>query len=441
MVTGFGIDDKGNPDMKNSIPLQTPASARGTGVSTLRCRALLINLALAIAMAQVPVALGQLQHQDPAWVTTWTTSPSTLPPAEPATEVLENQSVRLIVRSSAGGDAVRLRFSNAHGEGAVRLGAVSLARQASASSIVPGSAQAVTFGGSADISIARWATVISDPVPFEVSQAESLAVTIYVPGNSGFVTTHALANQTSYVSDPGDHTGSDNLPVAAETTGWPFLNAIDVLPAQPVSAIVTLGDSITDGWGSTDSANQRWPDHFARRLYADPGVADFAVVNAGISGNRVTTQESPLFGQNLQARFERDVLALSNVSHIILLEGINDIGMSSRTGSLVTADSIIAGYRQIIARAHARGIRVIGATLLPYEGAAYYTEEGNRVRLAVNEFIRSGGEFDGVIEFDRAVQDPSNQNRIRADFTADNLHPNDVGYKAMADIIDLGMFR
>lgn len=353
----------------------------------------------------------------------------------------DNQTVRLIVHTSVGGDTVRLRLSNTHGQHSLKIGAATLARQDSGPDIVAGSASPITFGGQTAITIPRWATVISDPVAVGIPGSGNLAVSLYLPEDTGFITTHALSNQTNYVSSSGNHVNSTALPVAAETAGWPFLTAIDVIAEQPTRAIVTLGDSITDGWGSTDSANQRWPNHFAHRLYRDDSIENFAVINAGISGNQVTTEQNPSFGQNLQARFERDVLALSNVSHIILLEGINDIGMSSRSGQQIGSAEIISGYRQIIARAHARGIRIIGATLLPYEGAAYYTEAGNQIRREVNAFIRDSGEFDGVIEFGEAVQDPANPNRIRADYTADNLHPNDSGYRAMAEIIDLDLFR
>lgn len=389
----------------------------------------------------LPQASAQYRHDDPAWVTTWTTSPSTLPSEEQATDTLNNQTVRLITHVSVGGSYLRVRLSNVHGDRPLHIGRVSIALQEEGADIVEGSNRVIRFSRQDGIVIPIGATVISDQINFYVPQSSNLALSLYLPEETGFITTHALANQTSYISSNGDYTDSTGLAVEQETSGWPFLTAIDLLPTQPTSAIVTLGDSITDGWGSSDSANQRWPNHFAHRLYRDDSILDYAVINAGISGNRVTTEASPRFGQNLQARFERDVLALSNVSHIVLLEGINDIGMSPNRESPISADEIIAGYRQIITRAHAGGIKIIGATLLPYEGAGYYTEAGNAVRMAVNDFIRESGEFDGVIEFDKAVQDPANPNRIRADFTEDNLHPNDSGYAAMAEIIDLDLFR
>jgi len=323
----------------------------------------------------------------------------------------------------------------------VTIGSASIALQDDDSPSSAHLLQPITFAGQANITIPRGAVVFSDPLSMNIPSDDNLAVSLYIEGDSGFVTAHELSNQISYISSTGDYSDDAALPVASETESWPFLTAIDVIPSQPTSAIVTLGDSITDGWGSTMSANHRWPNFLARRLYQDDRSKDYAVVNAGISGNRVTTEQNPTFGQNLQARFERDVLALSNISHIILLEGVNDIGMSFRSDHPVSASDIIAGYHQIIARAHARGIKVIGATLLPYEDAGYYSEAGNTVRQEVNTFIRSSGAFDGVIEFSRAVADPTNANRIRAEFTADNLHPNDDGYAAMAEIIDLRLFQ
>lgn len=396
---------------------------------------------VAAALLSTSLALGQA-HDDPRWVSTWATSPSTLPNSEENIAELNNQTIRLITHTSASGDSLRLRLANYHGTAPLQVGAVSVALQSEASGIVAGTSKAVTFGGNSDVVIARGAVVFSDPVPFDVPALTNLAVSIYLPGPSGFLTAHRLSNQTNYIADSGNQVTATAFNNPTTTTAWSVLTAIDVTRTENnVSTIALVGDSITDGWGSTDSGNQRWPNHFARRLFADTSMPNYAIANAGISGNRVTTEANPMFGENLQARFERDVLALSNVTHMVLMEGINDIGMSARSDSPTGADAIIAGYKQIVSRAHARNIKVIGATLTPYEGAAYYTPQGEEVRQAVNDFIRHGGVFDGVIDFEKAVQDPANPARILPSFTADNLHPNDDGYKAMADIIDLNLFR
>ena len=381
-------------------------------------------------------------HSDSRWITTWATSPSSLPPIGEDYEIVENQTLRLIVHSSVGGDSVRLRLANYHGDQPIHVGAVSIALQVEGSSIQDGSSEDVSFSGAQSVTIPRGAVILSDPVSFAVPELSNLAVSLYIPNPSGFLTAHALSNQTNYISEAGNHSSSTNLPVASESPAWNLLTAIEVIKEGAVTAIAPVGDSITDGWGSTLSGNQRWPNHFARRLFADSSITNFAVVNAGISGNRVTTEGNLLFGQNLQARFERDVLALNKITHIVLLEGINDIGMPSmEAGEPITAEEIIAGYRNIIARAHARDIKIFGATLTPYEGAVYYTEAGEQVRQEVNRFIRNGREFDGVIDFDAVVQDPNRPARILPIFTEDNLHPNDAGYKAMADAINLDLFR
>jgi len=400
----------------------------------------LIALLLLCTMTVSNLVLAQ-SHADPRWVSTWATSPSTLFDSGEDVPELNNQTIRLIAHTSAGGSSLRLRLANYHGEKALKVGAVAVALQTEADAINPDSSKPVTFGGKADITIARGAVVISDPIAFEVPALANLAVSIYVPEPSGFVTAHRLSNQANYISGTGNQVTATTLTDVTESAAWSLLTAIDVISTESPGTIAVVGDSITDGWGSTASANQRWPNHFARRLFADDSIPDYAIANAGISGNQVTTEGIATFGENLQARFERDVLALSKVTHMVLMEGINDIGMSSRSGTLISAEAIISGYRQIIARAQARGIKVIGATLTPYEGAAYYTPEGEQVRQTVNAYIRSGGEFDGVIDFEKAVQDPANPIHILPGFTADNLHPNDDGYKAMADVINLDLFR
>ena len=382
------------------------------------------------------------EHSDPRWITTWATSPSTLPLENSDYQSLNNQTLRLIVHTSVGGEAFRIRLSNYHGDEAINVGAVSVALQETNSIISSNSALSVTFNGQEFTNLARGAVVLSDVIAADVPELSNLTVSIYLPEETGFLTAHALSNQTNYISELGNHTKSLSFPVQSQTSAWNLLTAIDVINNEDASTIATVGDSITDGWGSSDSGNQRWPDHFARRIFNDSSINKFAIVNAGISGNRVTTESSPQFGQNLQARFERDVLALNKVTHMVLLEGINDIGMATmETGSPIEAGIIINGYRNIIARAHARGIKIIGATLTPFQDAIYYSEEGEKERQAVNDFIRNSGEFDGVIDFDAVVRDPSEPKRILRSYTEDNLHPNDTGYKVMADSIDLNLFR
>ena len=399
----------------------------------------LSGLLLTLAVTLTAVA----QPHDAHWVTAWTMSPSTLLPSPDVEDAFDNQTLRQIVRVTAAGESIRLRVSNAHGNKPLAIGAMTVAQHAGDGALLPGTLQEVTFSGESHFNVARGAVAISDPVALNVSDLDELAVSIYLPQGSGNATTHRVGLQTNYLI-AGDATTELQLPDGAETFEvWHFLRAVDVLADEAVSTIVTVGDSITDGVGSTLNANLRWPDQFLTRLRADSDMPQYAIANAGISGNRVLHERAEIFGENLQARFERDVLALSGVSHIVLLEGINDIGMSVSlaTDQEVTPEQIIAGYRQIIARAKARDITIIGATLTPFAGAGYYTEEGEAKRQQVNAWIRSSGAFDAVIDFDRAMGDPQNPGRLPASFTSDNLHPNDAGYKAMADSIDLGIFR
>jgi lysophospholipase L1-like esterase len=384
---------------------------------------------------------------DEHWVTAWAMSPSTLPPGMLPAEASEHdefddQTLRLIAHITAGGDTLRIRLSNTHGNKPLHIGAASVAEQSSGTGIDVATLQSLSFGEQPGIIIPRGATVFSDPLPFPVEAFTSLSISLYLPEPSGLPTTHRAAMQTSFVGESGDQTRAASMDDAHEISFWHYLAAIDVSGGEAVSTIVTVGDSITDGVGSTVDTNNRWPNLLALRLRNEPNLPTYAVANAGLSGNRVLHERSPMFGENLLARFERDVLALSNVSHIVLLEGINDMGMSvsMATDQQVSAEQIIAGYRQVAARARGHGIKVIGATLTPFEGAGYFSEAGEAKRQQVNAWIRSSGFFDAVIDFEAAVADPNNPARLPAAYTSDNLHPNDAGYAAMANSIDVSIF-
>lgn len=299
----------------------------------------------------------------------------------------------------------------------------------------PGSDRVLTFSGRAGITIAPGAPALSDPVDLAVAPATDLAVSLYLPGTVQANTLHRVALQTQYVSPPGDFTATPAMPVQGTMNLLPFLTEVDV--AGPGVAIVALGDSITDGMGGTMDTNRRWPDWLARRL---PGMG---VVNRGISGNRLlgTVEEGSLAGRPVLERFDRDVLATAGVRYLVLMIGINDIGASS-PAEPVTADDLIAGYRQVVARAHARGIAVYGATLTPFEGAGYYSEEKEAVRQAVNAWLRTKGNTDAVIDFDRALRDPAHPVRFLAAYdSGDHLHANDAGYRAMGERVPAGLFR
>lgn len=399
-------------------------------------------LAAAIALPTHPArAQGwAMEH----WSGSWGAAPAG-PPPEASLQTFTNQTVRLIVHASIGGNRMRIRISNEMGATPLTIGAAHIGLRAGGSDVAAGTDRTLTFGGRASVTLPPGAPAVSDPVELNVPPLSDLAVSLYLPGTVQAATVHALALQTSYASLPGDFTAASTLPVQRTIQLWPFLTGVDVDTAGPV--IVTLGDSITDGTRSTPDTNNRWPDWLARRLQIerDPvlGVNPrFGVVNRGISGNRLLgNSPNVLAGRSALERFDRDVLATNGVRYLVVLIGINDIGNSS-AASPVSAEDLIAGHRQLIARAHAKGIGVVGATLTPFEGAAYYSPEKELVRQAVNNWIRNHDEFDAVIDFDRATRDPVRPQRLLPAYdSGDHLHPNDLGYQAMGNAVPWSVFR
>jgi lysophospholipase L1-like esterase len=382
---------------------------------------------------------------------TWTASPQPADLSGISRTGLENRTVRLIVYTHFPGTQLRVRLSNTFGTKPLTIGRADVALQSAGAAIVPGSDRRLAFGGQPAVTIPKGAEAYSDPVSLAVGAQQNLAVSLYVPGRSGPTTWHALAVQTNYISTPGNH-AADRTGNAFQTqvTSWFWLDGVDVVAPARDRAVVTLGDSITDGFASTVNANDRWPDFLARRLLALPAAHDVSVLDEGISGNRVL-HNAPCCGVSALARLDRDVLAQDGVHWVILLEGINDIGFSGLTGpetaphTNVSAAQIIAGYKQIITRVHAKGLKIYGATLTPFKGTPfehYYTQAGEAKRQAVNHWVRTSGAFNAVIDFDRAVRDPSHPLRILPRYdSGDHLHPNDAGYAAMADAIDLALFR
>jgi lysophospholipase L1-like esterase len=348
--------------------------------------------------------------------------------------------VRMVVRTSIGGDRARIRLTNAFGAPVVVVGAACLALRASGSATVPGSDRAVSFGGEGSVVLHPGTVVFSDPVDIDVPAVGDLVVSLYLGGPAGRPTTHSLGLHTTYISPPGDFTAREDFEAVRTTQSYYWIAGVDVMAPADGSTIVAFGNSITDGARSTADADRDWPARLAARLAANEATGRVGVVNAGISGNRVLSDGA---GVSVLARLDRDALSYSGVKWVILMEGINDIGglTRGRTNPVVTADRLIWAYRQVIDRAHAQGVKVAGATLTPYEGAGYFSEEGEAIRAAANEWIRTSGAFDAVIDFDAATRDPSSPRRFLPAYDpGDHLHPNDTGYQAMADAIDLSIF-
>ena len=389
---------------------------------------------LAIAgMGITPATMAKDGSHAGHWVGTWNASPQAAwHPVE-----LNGQTIRQIVHVSIGGTRVRVRLSNAYGAGSLVIGAARVGLVSTGASIAAGSDRALTFNGSESATIPAGALAISDPVNLRVPDGGDLAVSIYVPGSAAAATEHSVGLQTTYISPEGDFSGADSLPTATTTQSYYFLTGLEVDAPAKSRAIVTLGDSITEGLHSTADANRRWPDRLAERLRSQKGGSKVAVLNAGISGNRVLHDT---VGTNASARLDRDVLVQSGARYLIVLQGINDIGYPGAA----TAAEIIAGHLQIIDRAHAMGLKVYGGTLTPFQAflpGLYYTADGEAKRQAVNHWIRTSKAYDAVIDFDKALRDPGNPARMRPAYdSGDNLHPNDAGYKAMADAIDLSLF-
>jgi lysophospholipase L1-like esterase len=377
------------------------------------------------------------------WVGTWASSPLLDGHAKNAEELLisgtqSGATLREVVHVSIGGETVRVRFSNLYGTGPLVIGAVEIAPTLKGAAIAPGSAKAVTFNGQPSVSIPAGALAVSDPVPFKLPALSDLTVSFFLPNPSGPVTEHQLGNATSY-HVPGNVVSSATLEAPTTSTSWYYLNGIDTLAAADAGAVITVGDSITDGAKSTIDTNQRWPDELARRLQADPKYRNLSVLNEGISGNKILLDGA---GPSALARFDRDVIAQSGAKYLLILEGINDIGRLHGTPDAgLTAADLISALNQMVVRAHAHGIAVIGCTLTPYHGAGYYTENGEAIRKAVNEWIRTGGALDGFVDLEAAVRDPNHPDTFLPSVDpGDHLHPNDAGYKAMGDAIDLKLF-
>jgi lysophospholipase L1-like esterase len=393
------------------------------------------------ALVFVPAASSRAQSMPhPQWVGTWATSPY-LADGGMNVRMLSGVTLRQIAHISIGGAEVRVRFTNEFGQDPLTISDAHVALSAGSGAIQPGSDHAITFGGASTVNVPPGAAIFSDPVELQVAPLSDVAVTIYLPPQIMRAETyHGFADQENFVS-MGDNSTAATLPESTTIPSWYFFDGIDVAATPGSYSIVTLGDSITDGAHSTINANHRWPDYLAARLQADARLKNVGVLNVGIGGNRVLNETT---GPSAISRIDRDVLAQSGVRYVIVLESINDIGRLAHVTvpwDNITAGQLEWGLKQIVDAAHEHGIKAIGATLTPYGGAGYWSEKGEQVRETVNNWIRTSGTFDGVVDFDKATQDPANPTHFSADAdSGDHLHPKDSGYEAMAASIDLSQF-
>lgn len=397
---------------------------------------ILKSLSISALLLLIPISV----HAQ-SWSRSWSAAPHRVVGLSPEGAVpdFRDSTIRQTVRLSNGGDLVRIRLSNELSDRTVLVGAVHLALVDKNGQILSDTGRIVTFGRKAAFHLPAQAPLVSDAVKLPVKALSRLAISIYLPEGAVGATSHWDAYATGWMG-PGNQTGAPVLEKARRFDPRLILSAVEVENGQPHRTIVALGDSITDGAGSSIDANRRWPDILAERLLSvtKGGVG---IANAGISGNRILRNGS---GPNALSRFDRDVLAVPGISHVIILEGVNDIGAAWRAKDPVppTAEDLISAYRQLIARSHEHGVKVILGTILPFKGAVYWSEYGENVRRAVNAWIRDNKEADGYVDFDRTLADPDDASRLAPKFNSgDFLHPNDAGYAAMAQIVDLNLLR
>jgi lysophospholipase L1-like esterase len=407
------------------------------------------TVALALILFFCAGSLSRSQDQpDIVWVGSWAASQQIPEPQNAlAPDDLRDATLRQIVHLSVGGRSLRVHLSNAFGNMPLHLTTVHIARPVSTSSsaIDPATDKALTFHGAADVTIPAGAEFVSDPVDYAVPPFADLAISIHYDAPPERETGHPGSRSTSYVAH-GDPVGAADLHDAKKVDHWYQLGGVDVISGPNAASIIALGDSITDGHATTTNGNDRWTDVLARRLQENAATRSIGVLNEGIGGNHLLTDG---LGPNVLARFDRDVLAPAGGAYLIVFEGVNDLGGLSRRGEVSAAEhtalvhAIIAAYEQMVTRAHAHGINTIGGTITPYVGSDYYHPglANEADRQAVNEWIRTPGHFDAVIDFDAITRDPAHPDRLRPAFdSGDHLHPSPAGYAAMAKSIPLSLF-
>ena len=391
----------------------------------------LISATLLLALASAPA-------QAQSWSRSWMAAPLVSRTAPEKRPDLSDRTLRQVVRISTGGDRIRLRLSNEMSTRPLLLGAVHVALAGANGETLPGTDRVVTFNQAQGATIPARAPLLSDPIAMPVKPLARLAISIHLPQGAPDATVHSYSAATGWTA-PGDQTAATSLTDATTLGPRVIITGVEVENRNPARTIVTLGDSITDGVRATPDSDRRWPDLLAERLQRG-GMTLTGVANAGISANRLLSEGD---GYNALARFDSDVLAVPGVSHVIILEGVNDLGAAARDQQpMLPPAAIIGAYRQMIARAHDRGVKVILATILPYKGAGYWNAAGEASRVAINDWIRTNREADGYVDLAQAIADPADPARMaKAYDVGDALHPNDAGFRVMADAIDLSLFR
>jgi lysophospholipase L1-like esterase len=429
-----------------------------------------VAIILALGVISPPrVSSLSKQSERQHWIGTWAAAPQRA--IQGHVQSFRNQTLRLIVHTSAGGTRVRVRLSNLFGDQPLAIGGAHIARRTNGADIDPSSNRVLKFDNQPSTTIAARSIAMSDPVDLNVSPLSDLAISLFFPASTAATTLHILAQQTNYVSkEGGDFSAQTNFPVTKTISYWPFLAGVDVTTSRPGAAVVAFGSSLTDGDGSTEDANRRWPDILAERLQKN-GYTELGVLNEGIIGNRLLNDNQdprqsggpPPLGPVLEQlgaalgevglrRFDRDVLSQTSAKYVILALGVNDIlfpGSFVPATQAVTSQDLIGGYRQLIVRAHKSEVRIIGTTIPPFEHAlfrnplfeSFYTPEKEKSRQEVNAWIRNSTELDGVIDFDAAVRDPNHPTQLLPAFdSGDHLHVNDAGNVAQGNAISLALF-
>lgn len=407
-------------------------------------------VALLIVLCTAEFAVAQRASAPQPWISTWAASPQSAMGG--GGTAIDGQTIRQRMRVTVGGDRLRVHFSNAFGKNPLVIGHATVGVPTDPASVKAGSIREVTFGGRRSVTIPPGAPAVSDPVAIDVPAGSLVTVSFYLPEKPDAYTVHSLGLRTAIITPKGDFTDQATVSEASKSDSIYFVMGLSVPKKGDAFTIVAFGDSITDGTNSTVEADASWPANFARRLAAAGKANTIAIVNQGIGGNQLRRDFA---GVSAQARFDRDALAIPGVKYIVLLEGINDLGFpGARMGqqllapadAMPTADDIIAAYQQLIARAHVHGIKIYGATLTPFKGTdlpGYYAESKEPVREKINEWIRTSGAFDAVIDFDAVLRDTEDPHRAATPLISprDHLHPSDAGYKKMADSIDLSLFK